>query len=81
MALGTRGRKSAAEAIKARYPQAVIVGDCTGDVGLVGDAIHDAYEAVWLMDGDRAEKEKILKKRAKVEKQRLMISSHLMPNH
>ena len=81
VALGTRGRKSAAEAIKARYPQAVIVGDCTGDVGLVGYAIHDAYEAVWLMDGDRAEKEKILKKRAKVEKQRLMISSHLMPNH
>jgi hypothetical protein len=46
VALGTRGRKSAAEAIKTRYPQAVIVGDCTGDVGLVGDAIHDAYEAV-----------------------------------
>ena len=78
VALGTRSNLAAAEAIKAKYPKAVLVGDSTGDVGLVGDAIHDAYEAVWLFDGDVAAKQKYLKKRAKEEKFRLKLSSMIM---
>jgi 2,4-dienoyl-CoA reductase-like NADH-dependent reductase (Old Yellow Enzyme family)/thioredoxin reductase len=81
VALGTRSNNKAALAIKAKYPKAAVVGDCTGEVGLVGDAIHDAYEAVWLIDGDHAGKTKILKKRAKEEKSRLRLSSFIMPNN
>lgn len=80
VALGTRGRKSAADAIKAKYPKAWIVGDCTGEVGLVGDAMHDAYEAVWQFEGDIKTKQAWLKKREKDAKFRTMLSSHIMPH-
>ena len=80
VAFGTRPQSAAAQAIKERYPQAVIVGDCTGEVGLVGDAIHDAYEAVWLFDGDISKKKKYLKKRKSQEKFKLMLSSYIMPH-
>ena len=80
VAFGTRPLSAAAQAIKDRYPQAVIVGDCTGEVGLVGDAIHDAYEAVWLFDGDISKKKKYLKKRKTQEKYKLMLSSYIMPH-
>lgn len=79
VALGTRGNSAAAVAIKNRYPNAFIVGDCTGEVGLVGDAMHDAYRAVWLMDGDRKEKLKYLKKRERVSATREKLASYLMP--
>ena len=80
VAFGTRPLADAAREIKAKYPQAVIVGDCTGEVGLVGDAIHDAYEAVWLFDGDISKKEKYLRKRKTQEKFKLMLSSYIMPH-
>ena len=80
VALGTRGRKSAADAIKAKYPKAWIVGDCTGEVGLVGDAMHDAYEAVWQFEGDIKKKQAWLKKREKDAKFRTMLSSRIMPH-
>lgn len=80
VALGTRGLKNAAEAIKTKYPNAWIVGDCTGEVGLVGDAMHDAYEAVWLFEGDIKKKQAWLKKREKDARFRTKLSSYLMPH-
>ncbi len=80
VAFGTKPLASFANAIKEKYPQAVIVGDCSGEVGLVGDAIHDAYEAVWMFDGYVQKKQKYLKKRKSQEKLKLMLSSYLMPH-
>lgn len=79
VALGTRSLKSAAEAIQAKYPKAWVVGDCRGQVALIGDAMHEAYRAVWLFEGDIQEKKKWLKKREKDAKFRTMLSSHIMP--
>lgn len=79
IAFGTRPNLSAAQAIQARYPTAVLIGDCTGQVGLIGDAMHDAYEAIWLMEGDLEKKKKYLKKKSKEERMRLKLSSFLMP--
>ena len=79
VALGTKSNSAAAIAIKNRYPNAFLVGDCTGEVALVGDAMHDAYRAVWLMDGDRKEKEKYLKRRDRTSAARQKLASYLMP--
>ena len=78
-AFGTRSNKAEADSIKSKYPNAVTIGDCTGSVGLVGDAVHDAYEAIWLLDGNIKEKKKYLKKRMRNEKVKVKLSSMLMP--
>lgn len=80
VALGTRSNQKAAQEICEKYANAVMIGDCK-QVSQVGNGMHDAYQAVWMLEGDRTEKEKILKKRAKEEKFRLRLSSILMPNN
>lgn len=80
VALGTRSRKDAAEAIQTKYPNAWLIGDCKGQVALIGDAIHDAYRAVWLFEGDIQRKKAWLKKRERDAKFRKMLSSHIMPD-
>lgn len=77
-ALGSKSNDPSA--FRAKYPAAAVVGDCVS-INLVGPAIHSAYEAVWLMQGDAEAKKKILKKKAKEEKFRLMVSSITMPGH
>ena len=80
VALGTRGNQQAAQAIQARYPKAIPIGDCN-TVGQVGNAVYSAYEAIWLLEGDHNKKQHILEKREKQKKFRLKISSILMPSH
>lgn len=79
VALGTRSHKGAAEAIQVKYPNTWLVGNCKGQVALIGDAIHDAYRTVWLFEGDIQKKKTWLKKRERDAKLRMMPASHIMP--